>query len=191
MNPIIKTSIDKHAETLETLRHSCQVIDDIALMFITSLKNNGKIIFMGNGGSAADSQHLAAELIGRFKKNRASLPAIALSTNTSTITAIGNDFGFEQIFSRQVEALASDLDILVGISTSGNSNNVINAIKTAKQSNVKTVGFLGHGGGKLKKLVDTSLIINSFDTPRIQEMHLLSGHIICEIVEQYFTEKNG
>jgi len=190
MNKIVKKSIDGHSEALKLLKQNYQTITDIASIFITSLENKGKIIFMGNGGSAADAQHLAAELVGRFKENRAPLAAMALSVNTSTITAVGNDFGFAQIFSRQVESLASNLDILVGISTSGKSKNIINAIKIAKKSKIKTIGFLGCDGGELKKLVDIPLIISSSDTPRIQEMHLLSGHIICEIVEQRFKKNN-
>jgi D-sedoheptulose 7-phosphate isomerase len=187
MNKIIQTSIDKHKEALSLLETRQADIEAIAFLFITTLKNKGKIIFMGNGGSASDAQHLAAELVGRFKKNRAPLAAIALSTNVSSLTAIGNDFGFEEIFSRQVQALATPLDVVVGISTSGESKNIIWAIKAAKKRKIKTIGFLGNDGGSLKSMVDCALTIPSHDTPRIQEMHILAGHILCEIVEEYFA----
>jgi len=183
MHIIIKNAIDNHRKALEALTTQSHHIESIAVLFTDTLNRGGKIIFMGNGGSAADAQHLAAEFIGRFKKNRKPLAAIALSTNTSSITAIGNDFGFEEIFVRQVEALGVVPDVVVGISTSGESKNIISAILKAKQLNLKTVGFLGNDGGTLKNLVDIALTIEMDDTPRIQEMHIVAGHIICEMVE--------
>ncbi len=148
------------------------------------LKRGNKILICGNGGSAADSQHFAAELVGRFKLERKGVPAIALTTDTSILTAIGNDYGFNKIFERQVEALGEEGDLLVGISTSGNSENVIRAVEKAKEKGIYTIGLLGKNGGKLKDLVDLPLIVPSNDTPRIQECHVLIYHIICEEVEK-------
>ncbi len=143
---------------------------------------------MGNGGSAADCQHIAAELVGRFKSEREGLPAIALTTDTSILTAIGNDYSFNEIFARQIEALANKGDLVIGISTSGNSENVIRGILKAKKIGCYTVGLLGKDGGKLKNLVDLAIIIPSNNTPRIQECHILIGHIACEIVDKEFSD---
>lgn len=184
MERIVNKSLDNHLAAFSQLKGNAPVIAEIAGLMISALKNNGKIIFMGNGGSAADSEHLAAELVGRFKKNRKAYAAISLSSNICIITAVGNDYGFEEIFSRQIEAIAKDNDLIVAISTSGESQNVIKAVLKAKEFGLKTVGFLGKNGGKLKDLVDLSLLIPTEDTPRIQEMHILAGHIICEIVEE-------
>ena len=189
MKNLIQNSIDKHKQALEFLENNQGTIKEIASLFILTLEKNGKVIFMGNGGSAADAQHLAAELVGRFKQNRAPLAAIALSTNTSTITAIANDFGFEQIFSRQLESIAGENDLVVGISTSGKSKNIIKATEYAKSQGLKIVGFLGGDGGDLKGIVDISLTIPQTETPCIQEMHILAGHIICAIVEEHFMKK--
>ncbi len=172
MGKITEQAIKRHREALEVLEKNQAVLEDIAALFISTLENQGKIIFMGNGGSAADAQHLAAELVGRFKKERKPLPAIALSTNTSTLTALGNDFGFEDTFLRQVEALARPGDLVVGISTSGKSGNVIRAIKKAQEIKAKTIGLLGKDGGGLAGLVDIALSISVFDTPSIQEIHI-------------------
>jgi D-sedoheptulose 7-phosphate isomerase len=187
MEKTIKLSIDKHREALDFLDASHKKIEEIAFLVISTLKNKGKLIFMGNGGSAADAEHLAAEFVGRFKNNRGPLPAISLSANTPLLTAIGNDFGFNEIFSRQIAVLASPLDLVVGISTSGQSENVIKAMQVAKNLGIKTIGFLGKDGGKLKSMVDVSLVIPSNDTPRVQEMHIFVGHVICEIVEEHFV----
>jgi len=187
MDKIINNSIDRHLESLGSVKANLKVIKEISGLFISALKANGKIIFMGNGGSAADSEHLAAELVGRFKKNRKAYAAISLSSNICVITAIGNDYGFEEIFSRQVEAIAGKNDLIVAISTSGESQNVIKAVTKAKELGLKTIGFFGKNGGKLKNLVDIFLLIPTEDTPRIQEMHILAGHIICEIVEEEFS----
>lgn len=153
-----------------------------------ALKNGGKAIFCGNGGSAADSQHLATELVVRLssKNDRRALPAISLTTNSSILTACSNDYGFDQIFSRQVEAIGLKNDILFAISTSGNSQNVINAVKAAKEIGIATVGFLGGDGGKLAGLVDFPLLVPSGDTQRIQEGHITIGHIIIEQAEKDF-----
>jgi D-sedoheptulose 7-phosphate isomerase len=151
-----------------------------------SLKNGNKLLICGNGGSAADAQHFAAEIVGRFKLERKGFPAIALTTDTSILTAIGNDYGFDKIFERQIEALGKKGDVLVGISTSGNSENVINAVNKAKEMGIFTVGLLGKDGGKLKNIVDLALIVDSNNTARIQECHLTIYHVICEEVEKEF-----
>ena len=162
-------------------------IESIAKLAINSLKSNGKIILFGNGGSAADAQHIAAELVGRYKTNRKGLAAIALTTDTSALTAIGNDFGYENIFSRQLEALLNKNDLAVGISTSGNSKNVINALDYANKIGVKTVGLSGGNGGAMNKVCSHNLAVPSFDTPRIQEMHIFIGHVICHLIDIHFS----
>lgn len=162
---------------------NCERIIDVVHLIAETLRSGNKIMLFGNGGSAADAQHLAAELVGRFRKERLPLAALALSTNTSSLTAIGNDYGFDKVFSRQIAALAKKEDIVVGISTSGSSQNVITAVNEAKKLGIPTIGLLGKNGGELKDIVDTALIIKTDDTPRIQEMHILAGHIICEIIE--------
>ena len=141
-------------------------------------------MLMGNGGSAADAQHIAAELVGRFKKERKAMPALALTVDTSSLTALGNDYGFDTIFERQVEALANKHDAVIGISTSGNSENIIRAVNKANSIGAFTIGLLGNDGGKLKDAVNLPIIIPSNDTARIQEVHITIGHIICEIIEE-------
>lgn len=156
----------------------------IANRLVETLKIGNKLLIMGNGGSAADAQHFAAEIVGRFKMERPGLPAIALSTDTSIITAIGNDYGFERIFSRQVEALAAPGDALIGISTSGNSPNVLQALLTGRQAGCSAIGLLGKDGGTIENTCDLALIIPSDDTPRIQEGHITVIHILCDLIEQ-------
>ena len=158
-------------------------IERIVTLIIRAYKAGGKVILFGNGGSAADAQHLAGELVGRFKKDRQAFPAIALTTNTSILTAIANDYGYDRVFSRQLEALATDKDVVIGISTSGNSPNVIEAIRTAKKKGAKTVGLTGQDGGKLAKVADLALRVPSDNFSRVQEAHITIGHIICELVE--------
>lgn len=150
----------------------------------TRLEIGGKLLLMGNGGSAGDAQHIAAELVGRFKKDRKAIPALALTVDTSSLTALGNDYGFETIFERQIEALANKNDAVIGISTSGNSENVVRGIKKANSIGAYTIGLLGHNGGRLKEIVNLPLVIPSKDTARIQEVHITIGHIICEIIEE-------
>ncbi|MFA6280952.1 MAG: SIS domain-containing protein [Candidatus Omnitrophota bacterium] len=186
VDKIISGSLEGHLDAVKLLEKNRECLKEISALFISSLRNNGKIIFMGNGGSAADAGHLAAELVGRFKKNRAALASMSLASNICIITAVGNDFGFGEVFSRQVEAIAGPQDVIVGISTSGESENVIQAIKKARELGLRTVGFLGKNGGSLKGLVDIPLIVPGNETPRIQEMHILAGHIICEIIEEEF-----
>ncbi len=178
---IIKESISVKEQILKTMvKDINKVADDIA----GSLKVGGKILLFGNGGSAADAQHIAAELVGRFKLERRGLAAIALTANTSTLTSIGNDYGFEEIFSRQIEALACKDDIAIGISTSGNARNVITGILEAKKRNLATVALTGYDGGQLAPLVDIALIVPSRNTARIQEAHITIGHVLCEIAEE-------
>ncbi len=158
-------------------------IETVADMMCASLRNQGKIHFCGNGGSAADAQHLAAELSGRFYFDRPPLNAEALHCNTSYLTAVGNDYGYEHIFSRLLAGTGHAGDVLVGISTSGNSQNIVNAFEKAHELGIKTVAMTGRGGGKMKELADLCLNVPSTDTPRIQESHIMVGHIICELVE--------
>ncbi|MDX2469515.1 MAG: D-sedoheptulose 7-phosphate isomerase, partial [SAR324 cluster bacterium] len=156
---------------------------------LSAYKDNKKILFAGNGGSAADAQHLAAELVARFYFNRPALAAIALTTDTSILTAVGNDFGFEDIFSRQVEALGNQGDVFIGISTSGNSPNILKAFSVANEKGLFTVALTGQSGGKMKDVVDLCIQVPSDETPRIQEAHILIGHSLCEYLEgQLFTK---
>lgn len=191
MREIIENSVSAHKKTVELFQNNITAIEIIAREFISSLRKGGKIVFMGNGGSCADAQHLAAELVGRFRFNREPLAALALTTNTSIITAIGNDFGFEQVFSRQIKALARPADTVVGISTSGASGNIIKALEEAKIIGAATVGFTGKCKGAMKRMADTLLEVDSVDTPRIQEIHILAGHIICDIVERELCGKDS
>jgi D-sedoheptulose 7-phosphate isomerase len=173
-----------HFETIKAVLEMGEDIEKASKMVLETLQNGGKILLFGNGGSAGDAQHISAELTGRYKTERRGLPAIALTTDTSAITAIGNDYGYETIFSRQVEALSKEGDLLLGISTSGNSQNVINALKLGKELGCQTLGFSGKGGGKMSEFCDFNLIVPSENTPRIQEMHILFGHTICQIVDE-------
>lgn len=160
------------------------VLVEISELITAAVKNNKKILIFGNGGSAADSQHIAAELVGRFKKERRPVPAIALTTNTSTLTAVSNDYGYHVSFRRQLEALAVKGDIAIAISTSGNAENVYEALRAAKTLELKIVTFTGRGGGRIAELADCALRVPSDNTPRIQESHITAGHIICELVEE-------
>ena len=161
--------------------------DAAGLMKMTLLSGN-KIMFCGNGGSAADAQHLAAELIGRFQKERRSLASIALTTDTSILTAVANDYGYDEVFARQVEGLGRSGDVLIGISTSGNSANVVKAALKARDTGMHTIAFTGEGGGKLKDICDITFAVPSKVTARIQEMHIMVGHIICELVEEEYDK---
>src|ERR1700712_3698687 len=173
---IIQKVIDSLAGNIET---ACDMIT-------STLKNGNKVLVAGNGGSAADAQHIAAELSGRFVKERKALPGIALTTDTSAITSIANDYGYEYVFSRQLEALAQAGDLFIGISTSGNSEGILNAFKSAKKLNCETLGLSGRDGGKMNGLCDLNSIVPSEVTARIQEMHILIGHILCKAVDNEF-----
>ena len=161
-----------------------EAISKTAELIIKCIKNGGKVVFCGNGGSAADAQHLAAEFVSKFRLERKGLPALALNANTSVLTAIGNDYSYDRIFARQVEALVGEGDIVIGISTSGNSQNVIQALREASALGAVTVGMTGQSGGQMAEMVEILLNIPSSDTPRIQEAHITVGHIICEFVEK-------
>lgn len=179
----LQQAFAEHQAVIAKLVDLIPAISEVANELRACLARGGKILLCGNGGSAADSQHIAAEIVGRFKKERRGLPAIALTTDTSIITSVGNDYGYDFIFSRQVEALANPQDVVIGISTSGNSKNVVKAIEQAKEMGVTTVGLLGGSGGKLAELCTYSLTMPSNDTPRIQEAHILIGHSLCEMLE--------
>jgi D-sedoheptulose 7-phosphate isomerase len=168
----------------EILRSQIGSILGISELIIDALKKNGKVIIFGNGGSASDSQHIAAEFVGRFKKDRTALAAIALTTNTSILTSLANDYGYEVVFARQIEALGQKNDVVIGISTSGKAKNVANGLKQAKKMGIKTVALTGGDGGDIAKLADVSLVVPSSITARIQEAHITIGHIICELIEQ-------
>ena len=173
----------------EILKSQADNIEKAALTIIDSIKKGGKLFIFGNGGSAADSQHIAAELVGRFKAERKPLAAIALTTDTSALTAIANDYGYDIVFSRQIEALASGGDVALGISTSGNSKNVIEAFKKAKALGLTRIALSGGDGGRMKNEADISIIIPSNDTPRVQESHIMIGHILCGLIEENIFKK--
>lgn len=182
MEEVVKAQLNESAQ-LKLKLDATQIVS-AAQLIIEAYQKGGKVLLMGNGGSAADAQHIAAELVGRFKKERKSLPAIALTTDTSVLTSIGNDYNFNAVFKRQVEALAQPEDIVIGISTSGNSTNVLLAIEKAKEIGAKTIGLSGNDGGKLLSAADLCLVVPSNNTPRIQESHITIGHILCDLVEQ-------
>jgi len=187
MKNTIKSEFKSHLKTINNVIESEKLSDDLLKCSehaVNTLKLGKKIILFGNGGSASDAQHIAAELTGRYKTERKGLPGLALTTDTSALTAIGNDFGFERIFDRQIESLANDGDLIIAISTSGNSPNVINALKKGREMGCVTIGFSGKNGGKMNGYCDINLVVPSNNTPRIQEMHILFGHIICEIIDQ-------
>ena len=175
---------DECLDTIKECKSLLKIIEKSAKMINISISHNKKIISFGNGGSAADAQHIAAELVGKFNLNRKSLPAIALTSNSSTITALANDFSFETVFSRQCESLISKGDVSIGISTSGNSKNIIKAMITSKKMGAITIALLGNNGGKIKKHTDIPIVVNSSSTPFIQEIHRIIYHIICELVEK-------
>ena len=181
----VKGQLHAHRALFEVMEHSLSSqIAEMARLLTDTFRSGGKLLVMGNGGSAADAQHFAAEMVGRFKLERAALPAVALTTDTSSLTAIGNDYGFDLVFRRQVEALATAGDAVVGISTSGNSPNVLAALELARERGCRTLGLLGKDGGGIKSLCDLALIVPSGDTPRIQEGHITIIHIVCDLVER-------
>lgn len=182
-NLIFDNAVEEHLAVVGNLRSQTCVLERIAAEMTRTILAGNKVIWCGNGGSAADSQHLAAEFVGRFRRERRGLASIALTTDTSVLTSIANDYGYEKIFSRQVDALCCAGDVLVGISTSGNSRNVYLALEAARRMGVFTVAFTGEGGGAMARIVDAALCISSKDTARIQEGHILGGHMLCDWVE--------
>jgi len=187
MKNMIKEEFEAHQKTIaasiDTLIPS---VESASEMIIATLKNGNKILLCGNGGSASDAQHIAAELTGRYKSERKGLPGLALTTDTSALTAISNDYGYHRVFDRQVEALANTGDLLIGISTSGNSANIVSALKTAKEMGCTCLGLSGKDGGEMNKVCDLNIVVPSDDTPRIQEMHILIGHTLCQAVDDAF-----
>lgn len=180
----IKQQLKDHQDVIRAVEENLMpTIAQVAVMIIEALGDGRKLLLMGNGGSAADAQHFAAEIVGRFRMERRGLPAIALCTDTSILTAVGNDYGFASIFSRQVEALAVERDVVIGISTSGSSDNVFSALSLAGRMGCRTVGLLGKDGGTIRDIVDIDLTVPCQVTPRIQEAHILMIHIICHLVE--------
>ena len=188
MQSTIKNEFNEHIKaSKKTIESTGKLIEIAANICIDSLKNGNKILIFGNGGSAADAQHIAAELVGRYKTERKGLSAIALTTDTSAITSIANDYGYLHVFDRQVEALANEGDVVIGISTGGGSANVISALKLANDLGCKTIGFSGRDGGEFNTLCDVNLIAIAEDIPRIQEMHILIGHTLCHLIELEFS----
>ena len=184
MKDYIHKYLETTSENFIALKNQTGAISSAVNQIVSSIKSGNKVIFCGNGGSASDAQHLATELIGRYKDERDSLPAIAITTDTSALTAIGNDYGFENIFSRQIEGIGKSGDTLVAISTSGMSKNVINAVKSAKKIEISTIGFTGKNESELSKLCDICIHAQNEKTNHIQEMHIAVGQLICEIVEK-------
>ncbi len=185
---LIQASIDVKLEVLAN-KELQKNLGRCVTAIVTAFKNGNKVLFCGNGGSAADAQHLAAEFSGRFYTDREALPAEALHVNTSYMTAVANDYSYDVVYSRMIQGIGKAGDVLVGLSTSGNSGNIVKAFETAKQKGMTTIGFTGASGGKIKELSDLLINVPSTDTPRIQESHILLGHIICQLVEeQYFAK---
>lgn len=182
-NDLILKYFEEHENVLNKTKMLAPVIEEAAALCAHTLQSGNKILVCGNGGSAADSQHIAAEFVGRYHNERKSLPAIALTTDSSILTAVGNDYDFDRVFSRQVSGLGVSGDLLWAISTSGNSKNVNEALKTARSKGLKTIGFTGHEGGLMKSLCDVAIVVPADVTARIQEMHILCAHIICQIID--------
>lgn len=178
----------KTAETIAGSKDLLSVIGDAAEAVILAFRSRSKVMLAGNGGSAADAQHIAAEFVNRFYFDRDGLPAIALTTDTSVLTAIGNDYGFDRVFARQVSTLGNKGDVLIAFSTSGTSVNIIEALKECRKKGITTIGFTGSSGGKMSDMCDILIRVPSEETPRIQEMHILIGHIVCSIVEETLFE---
>lgn len=187
MKNYIKNEIKKSYETKQNIYNNEELlnkIEEVSKLCVELYKGSNKTMLAGNGGSAADAQHIAAEMVGRYGFDRPSLPSLALTTDTSALTAIGNDYGYDKVFSRQLEGMGQKGDIFIGISTSGNSVNIINAFNSAKEKGITTVALVGRDGGKMAKMADIALVVPSNSTPRIQESHILIGHILCDIIEK-------
>jgi len=189
---IIKNYFESHAKVMEQVAACLAAdIDRLSTAIVTAIRHDKKILIMGNGGSAADAQHFAAEFVGRFLLERKALPAIALTTDTSILTAVGNDYGFDNIFRRQVEALAQPGDVVIGISTSGNSENVLLAMQAASEAGCVSVALLGRDGGRISNIVEIALTIPCQSTPHIQEAHAIIIHLVCDLVETTLFGKDG
>ena len=183
MQDLVRKTLEEHISVARAMESLEPMIAEAGQICADALRSGKRIYLCGNGGSAADAQHIAAELIGRFVGERRSLPAIALTTDTSALTAIGNDYGYEQVFSRQVEGLAEEGDVLIAISTSGNSSNILKAVEVARERGSRVIGMSGKSGGDLHTAVDLSLVVPSDVTARIQEMHIVIGHLLCALIE--------
>ena len=186
MKTIIENEFVEHLKVAQNMSSLTDKVELAAQLCIDGLKNGSKILIFGNGGSAADAQHIAAEMVGRYKVERKGLPAIALTTDTSALTSIGNDYGYSHVFDRQVEALANKGDVVIGISTGGSSGNVISALTLANELGCKSIGFSGRDGGEMNIICDINLVVPAEDTPRIQEMHIVIGHVICHLIDLEF-----
>ena len=192
MENVAATELEAHRQVLTSvIDHLQPAIEQAGRMAVNAIDRGNKIILFGNGGSAADAQHLASELTGRYKRERRPLPAIALTTDTSALTAVGNDYAFEQVFERQVQAVAAPGDLLIGISTSGNSANVVRGIEAGRAIGCTTLGLTGNGGGKLGAVTELNVVVPSDDTARIQEMHILIGHAICQMIDDQCAVERG
>ncbi|MEJ2344405.1 MAG: D-sedoheptulose 7-phosphate isomerase [Gammaproteobacteria bacterium] len=188
MKATILRSIDEHARALRVLREQLvPQVGDMSKRMLERVQQGGTVFWCGNGGSASDAEHLAAELVGRFNRERNALSSVALTANTSTLTSIGNDYGFDDVFTRQVQGLVRAGDVLVGLSTSGNSENVLRAVDRANGQGALTIGLLGRDGGRIAQRCALSVVVPVDDTARIQEMHILIGHIVCDLIEQACT----
>ena len=187
MIKVINSEIALHQEVASKMSELVNSIELVANSAIETLDSKAKIILFGNGGSAADAQHIAAELVGRYKTDREGLAAIALTTDSSILTSIGNDFGYDEVFKRQLQALRNKKDLVIGISTSGNSANVINALDFARKFGAKVIGLSGCDGGKMNDICTTNIVVPSYDTPRIQEMHIFIGHTLCHLIDLNFS----
>lgn len=183
LSETVRTVFGEIASNFGALQEQSDVVVAVATRMIEALRSGGTVLFCGNGGSAADSQHLAAELMGRFARDRAPMSALALTVDTSALTAIGNDYGYDEVFARQLRGIGRPGDVLIGLSTSGNSANVVAALEAARERGIVTIGLTGAGGGKMRTLCDICLCVPSNSTARIQEMHIAVGHMICQIVE--------
>ncbi|MFC1908564.1 SIS domain-containing protein [Chloroflexota bacterium] len=192
MREVVIKELEESASINRTIAQNLSdTIVDAAQIILKAYRAGGKVLLIGNGGSAADAQHIAAELVGCFRLERAALPAIALTTNTSVLTALANDYGYDTVFSRQLEALAGDKDVLIAISTSGTSANILKAVGTAHTKGVMVIALTGESGGQLKEVADLTISVPSDNTPRIQEAHITIGHIICRLVETWLFDESS